>query len=85
MRIASSVLQWALQRGSHSVETLRDKFPDLEVWGDKQQPTLAELEKFADEVSVPIGYLFLSKPPVEKLPIADFRQVRHDKNHASEC
>ena len=79
VRIASSVLHWALRRGNHSVETLRDKFPDLEVWGDKQQPTLTELEKFADEVSVPIGYLFLPQPPVEKLPIADFRRVRHDR------
>ena len=80
MRIIPSVLHWALERGNHSVDGLRSEFPDLETWGRKQQPTLAELEKFANEVSVPIGYLFLSKPPVEKLPIADFRRVRNDSN-----
>lgn len=80
MRIMPSVLHWALKRGNHSVARLRSEFPDLEAWGRGQQPTLAELEKFADEVSIPIGYLFLSKPPVEKLPIADFRRVRNDSN-----
>lgn len=80
MRIMPSVLHWALERSNHSVDELRSEFPDLEAWGSKQQPTLAELEKFANEVSVPIGYLFLSKPPVEKLPVADFRRVRNDSN-----
>ncbi|MDE3269954.1 MAG: ImmA/IrrE family metallo-endopeptidase, partial [Pseudomonadota bacterium] len=78
MRIAPSVLYWALERGNHSIEELRSAFPELESWGKEQQPTLKELERFADEVSVPIGYLFLSKPPEEKLPIADFRRMRDD-------
>ena len=52
------------------------RFPKLELWerGDAQ-PTLKQLEQFANSTHTPIGYFFLAVPPVDLVPIPDLRTV----------
>ena len=38
-------------------------------------PTFRQLEDFAKATYLPIGYLFLREPPVEELPVTDFRTI----------
>jgi len=54
------------------------RFPQLAAWerGEKQ-PTLKQLETFAKATHTPIGFLFLQKPPIERVPIPDLRTVRN--------
>ena len=70
------LLLWACERAGSSVEDLATRLPKLPLWiqGEKQ-PTLKQLENFAKATRAPLGYLFLEKPPAEKLPIPDFRTV----------
>ncbi len=73
--VRPELLRWARERaGIHDADDLVGRFPRLGEWesGDVQ-PTLKQLEAFARAVHVPFGYLFLSQPPEEPVPIPDFR------------
>ncbi|MDE0125311.1 MAG: ImmA/IrrE family metallo-endopeptidase [Bryobacterales bacterium] len=68
------VLRWACDRSGIAHEKLTAKFGRLPEWeAGSTQPTLKQVEAFARAVHVPVGYLFLTKPPVEAVPIPDFR------------
>lgn len=74
--VSPEMLSWARERAGFSVGTLESRFPRLQAWerGEKQ-PTIKQLEAFAKATRVPFGYLFLSEPPEERLPIPDLRAM----------
>ena len=73
--VRPELIRWARERaGIHDAADLMGRFPKLAEWETGEtQPTLKQLEAFAQAVHVPIGYLFLPEPPQEPLPIPDFR------------
>ena len=79
--VKPELLRWARERAGVTLEDLekQKKFKKLPEWESDRDifPTLNQLEEFAQAVHVPLGYLFLDKPPEERLPIADFRTIRN--------
>lgn len=74
--VEPALLRWARERAGRSEEDLRGRFPRLRLWERREaQPTLKQLEDFARATHVPLGYLLLPEPPVEKIPIPDFRTI----------
>ena len=74
--VKPTLLRWARERSGHSVHDLQRRFPKFDAWERGEVlPTLKQLEAFAKTTHTPIGYLFLQEPPVEKLPITDFRTM----------
>lgn len=74
--INPELLLWARERANLGLHDLETKFPNLGSWEvGEVQPTLKQVEAFARAVHVPVGYLFLSTPPEETLPIPDFRTI----------
>ena len=72
--IEPELLRWARERAGKSEEDLVTRFKKLSEWeSGEAQPTLKQVEAFARAVHVPVGYLFLSEPPDEPVPIPDFR------------
>ena len=72
--VSPVLLRWTRERAGIAQEDLAAKFKKLREWEDGQsQPTLKQAEAFARAVHAPVGYLFLSEPPEEALPIPDFR------------
>ena len=72
--INPELLRWSRERAGVAQEELLAKFKRLPEWEDgRTLPTLKQAEAFAHALHVPVGYLFLSKPPKEVLPIPDFR------------
>ena len=76
VRVEGSLLRWARERSRLSLEDLSSRFPHLPAWERGEvEPTLKQLEKFAQATHTPIGYLFLATPPEESMPIPDYRTL----------
>ena len=83
VNIKPEMIKWARKRARFTQEELAQKsnFKKLPEWEEgKLNPTLKQVEQFSRKVHVPIGYLFGSKPPQEKLPITDFRTLPGNKS-----
>ena len=78
--IKSELLRWARERSGFDRADLEHRFPHLAAWEDgTAQPTLKQVEAFAKATYTPVGYLFLPEPPVEKIPIPDFRAPGNER------
>jgi Zn-dependent peptidase ImmA (M78 family) len=74
--VKPELLRWARERVGYPVDVLTRRFPKLEAWErGEEHPTLKQLEAFAKATHTPVGFLFLPDPPVERVPIPDFRTV----------
>jgi len=74
--VKPELFRWACKRCGAGGEGLYERFPKLEKWeSGEAKPTLKQLETFARAARVSVGYLFLSEPPEEKLPIPDLRTI----------
>ncbi len=72
--VQPELLCWARERARLSAESLASRFPKLEDWErGAVRPTLKQLEAFAKATRAPVGFFFLAEPPVERVPIPDFR------------
>ena len=70
------MLRWACERAGFELGEVARRVPQLSAWErGERQPTLKQLENFAKATHTPIGYFFLPEPPVEQVPIPDFRTI----------
>lgn len=78
VEVGREMLRWACERAGYDVDTLAHRIPQLPAWerGEKQ-PTFKQLEAFARATDTPLGFLFLTEPPEERMPIPDFRTQAH--------
>lgn len=87
--IQPDILRWARERNQLSIEATAEKIkvkPDtLYAWelGDAK-PTFRQAQNLAHRLNIPFGYLFLSSPPQERLPLPDLRTTnRHQPSTPS--
>jgi Zn-dependent peptidase ImmA (M78 family)/transcriptional regulator with XRE-family HTH domain len=80
VEIKPELLRWARERPRLDRAALAHRFPQLDAWERRESsPTLKQLESFAKATHTPVGYLFLQEPPVERVPIPDFRTVGNER------
>lgn len=76
IEVKPKLLRWARERAGFDINTLATRFPQLEAWERGAiHPTLKQLERFAKTTYAPVGYMFLQEPPIERVPIPDFRTI----------
>lgn len=77
--VEPELLQWAVERSGRADEELWTKsFPRsrYEAWVTRAaRPTLTQLDEFAAKTHTPVGFLYLDEPPIEDMPITDFRTM----------
>jgi Zn-dependent peptidase ImmA (M78 family)/DNA-binding XRE family transcriptional regulator len=77
--VKPALLRWARERASLTEDALAKRLSvsrdRVEAWEHDGSLTFHQLENLAHSTYTPLGYLFLPEPPVEKLPIPDFRTL----------
>jgi Zn-dependent peptidase ImmA (M78 family) len=80
--VSTSVLRWALSR-SENIDTINRRLPKIREWlSGESKPTMRQLEDLARATYTPLGYFFLSEPPLEQLPAPYFRTITDFPLHA---
>ena len=72
------IITWARERAGFRIDQLAEKanIPAdrlRQIEGGTEIPSKAQLDRIAAKTYVPLGFLLLSKPPREELPMPDFR------------
>ncbi len=75
-----AVLRWAADRADTEPndlsKSMRQSISTIEGWLDgSSAPTFRQAEDLAKRLRVPFGYLFLTDPPPDELPLPDFRRT----------
>ena len=74
VNVNANMLTWAIARAGYELHDFTAKLPNVQAWIEgTKRPTVKQLEGFSRKVHLPFGYLFLSDPPKEKLPIPFYR------------
>lgn len=77
LQLQPDVLRWARQRAELSEDALARKVQlnadRVLEWENSGRISMSWAERLADATHTPLGYLFLTFPPYESLPIRDFR------------
>ena len=76
--ITPDILTWARKRSGLDLGQLANRLnvkPEaIDAWeGAERKPTFRQAQRLAQTLHIPFGYLFLSEPPVQELPIPDLR------------
>lgn len=76
VEVNNELIFWAISRAGYELKDIPELYPRARDWlDDKKEPTLPQLRDFARKVNLPFGYLLLSEPPKEELPIPFFRTL----------
>lgn len=74
--VKPALLDWAVDRAGGVFTLPKTQQAYYKAWvSQDKKPTFKQLENFAKATSVALPQLFLSSPPVEHLPLPDFRTI----------
>ena len=78
--VTPQIIAWARQRAGLSIDQLAGSLKldprTLSAWElGRQVPPFGRAERLAEKLRIPFGYLFLSSPPQENVPLPDLRTV----------
>src|SRR5439155_18954388 len=78
--VSPALVRWARERNSLSPDAVAQKVnvsaTKIRAWEEGNAlPTFRQAQTLAQKLHVPFGFLFLSSPPAEQIPLPDLRTV----------
>lgn len=84
--INKEIYFWAIEESRIDFDEIKLRFENIEAWISQEKfPTFRQVEKLANFLKVPLGYMFLNKPPItnvweslvtEDLMVLDFSKIQ---------
>lgn len=74
--VKKEIYIWGIKESGKDLEEIKTRFNNIEDWiNQKSKPTFRQLEKLANYLKVPFGYMFLDKPPSSDIVQTEFRTI----------
>ena len=76
VKVTKEIYLWAIAESQRDFIEVINKFEKIESWiSQEDSPTFRQLEKLANFLRVPFGYMFLEKPPKTNSIQSEFRTI----------
>lgn len=84
VKVKKEIYLWAIKESQIEFEEIKDRFNKIEDWiSQSKSPTFRQLESLANYLKVPLGYMFLDKPPKSNIIESEFRTIGNKVPHIS--
>jgi len=76
IKVNKEIYIWAIRESQRDFEEIKRRFKKIEDWiAHNDYPTFRQLESLANFLKVPLGYMFLDKPPKTNVIKSEFRTI----------
>lgn len=76
VNVNKEIYLWAIRESQKDFDEIKSKFTKIENWIYREDcPTFRQLESLANFLKVPLGYMFLDKPPKTSIIESEFRTI----------
>ncbi|MDD2432679.1 MAG: hypothetical protein PHX01_03125 [Clostridia bacterium] len=80
IKVKKEIYKWAIKESQKDFEEIKIRFRNIESWLSQDDfPTFRQLKKLTNFLKVPLGYMFLNKPPKSDIIESEFRTIRNKK------
>ena len=84
IKVKKEIYEWAIKESQKDIEEIKIKFRNIEKWINQDEfPTFRQIEKLANFLKVPLGYMFLDKPPKSNIIESEYRTIGNKKPYIS--
>lgn len=76
VEVSRDIYLWAIEESQKDFLEIKNRFKKIEFWmSGEDHPTFRQLERLANFLGVPLGYMFLDEPPGANIVESEFRSI----------
>ncbi|NLC07461.1 MAG: ImmA/IrrE family metallo-endopeptidase [Syntrophomonadaceae bacterium] len=76
VEVSRDIYLWAIEESQKDFIEIKNRFEKIETWiSGEDYPTFRQVERLANFLGVPLGYMFLDEPPRTSIIESEFRTI----------